>query len=44
MDDGRMIDEYGDGKALGCALGCALAVVAAVAVTATVTIFALLLL
>lgn len=40
MDDGRMIDEYGD----GCALGCALAVVAAVAVTATVTIFALLLL
>lgn len=39
MDDGRMIDEYGDGKALGCAL----AVVAAMAVTATVTIFALLL-
>lgn len=40
MDDGRMIDDYGDGKALGCALG----VVAAVAVTAAVTIFALLLL
>lgn len=39
MDDGRMIEEYGDGKALGCALG----VVAAVAVVAAVTIFALLL-
>ena len=40
MDDGRMIDEYGDGKALGCALG----VVAAVATAAAVTIFAVLLL